>query len=113
MPVKARNHLDARRLIGLDDLTEFFRIELSGEWGRVHQVTKQYGKLAAFGFRATTFGSGDLSQRGVHVLLECWRGSCLSRPDEYFALLVNSEALGGDEFGFRILEEGRPSEIHV
>jgi hypothetical protein len=48
MPVKAGDHLGAGLLIGPHHGAEIFRVELAGEGGRVHQVTKQHGELAAF-----------------------------------------------------------------
>ena len=49
MPLKAGNHLGAGVLIGPHHLAQVFRVELAGERGGVHQVTKQHGELAAFG----------------------------------------------------------------
>src|SRR5215475_14386546 len=49
MSVKVLNDLSADSLVGPDDLSEVFGIELTGQSGRVHQVTKQHGELAAFG----------------------------------------------------------------
>jgi hypothetical protein len=36
-------------LVGAYHLTQVFWVKLAGEYGRVHQVTKQHGELAAFG----------------------------------------------------------------
>jgi hypothetical protein len=47
--VKALDHLRTGGLIGLDHLAQVFRVEVTGEHGRVYQVAKQHGKLAAFG----------------------------------------------------------------
>ena len=51
MPLEAGDHLGARVLIGPHHLAQVFGVELAGEDGRVHQVTKQHGELAAFGLR--------------------------------------------------------------
>ena len=104
MPLKAGDHLGAGLLIGPHHLAQVFRIELTGEHGRVHQVTEQHGELAAFRLRGTMFGSGGLFWQGGDVLLEGWWGSCLPHPDEHGALLVNGETLGGDELGFQVLK---------
>src|SRR5262249_2871544 len=47
--LKLLDHLGARGLIGAHDLPEVFGIELTGQSGRIHQVTKQHGELAPFG----------------------------------------------------------------
>ena len=60
MPLKAGDHLGAGVLIGPHHLAEVFRVELTGEGGRVHQVTEQHRELAAFGVR----GSGRRWCRG-------------------------------------------------
>ena len=49
--VKALDHGTAGGLIGTDDLAVVFRVEVPGEGGRAHQITKQDGELPAFGFR--------------------------------------------------------------
>jgi hypothetical protein len=35
-------------LIGPHHLAEVFRIKLTGEYGRIHEVTEQHGELAPF-----------------------------------------------------------------
>jgi hypothetical protein len=40
MPVEAGDHFGAGGLIGLYHLAQLFRVELTGEPGRVHQVTE-------------------------------------------------------------------------
>ena len=49
MPLKAGDHLGTGVLIGPHHLAQLFRVELRREHGRVDQVTKQHGELAAFG----------------------------------------------------------------
>src|SRR6266571_3673888 len=49
MPVKTGNHLGARLLIGTHDLPVVFWIQLTGEHGRLHQVTEEDGELAPLG----------------------------------------------------------------
>ena len=46
--VKALDHVGAGGLIGAHDLTVVFRIELSGQEGRVYQITKQHRELPTF-----------------------------------------------------------------
>ena len=48
-PVKALEHLDASGLIGEHHLAEVFRVELTGEADRVHEVAEQHRELAPFG----------------------------------------------------------------
>ena len=55
MPVKAGDHFGIRVLIGVHHLAKVFRIELTGERGRVHEVTEQHGELAAFRLGMTRF----------------------------------------------------------
>jgi hypothetical protein len=47
--IKALNHGGAGGLIGADHLAVIFRVQLPGEPGGIHEVTKQHGELAAFG----------------------------------------------------------------
>jgi hypothetical protein len=51
MPLKAGDHLGAGLLIGPHHVTQLFRVELTGQHRRIHQVTKQHGELATFGVR--------------------------------------------------------------
>jgi hypothetical protein len=55
VPLKAGDHCGAGLLIGPHHLAPLLGVELAGEHGRVHQVTKQYRELAAFGFSGTCF----------------------------------------------------------
>jgi hypothetical protein len=50
------DHLGARVLIGPHHVAQVFRIKLSGEHRRIHQVTKEHGELAPFGFRERRSG---------------------------------------------------------
>jgi hypothetical protein len=49
MAVKTGAHLGAGALIRPHDLAEVFRVALAREGGRVDEVTKQHGALAACG----------------------------------------------------------------
>src|SRR5207237_6240214 len=49
--VKALNDLGTGGLIGPDQGAEVFRVELTRQHSRVHQITEQHGELAAFGVR--------------------------------------------------------------
>jgi short-chain 2-methylacyl-CoA dehydrogenase len=57
MPLKAGDHLGAGVLIGPHHLAPLLRVELAGEHGGVHQVTKQHRELAAFGLTEPGAGS--------------------------------------------------------
>ena len=53
-------------MIGPNDLAQLFRVELAGECGRIHQVTKQHGELAAFCLWGRGCGRGyQLRQRSL------------------------------------------------
>ena len=56
MALKAGNHLGAGLLDRPAPRRAVFWVELAGERSRVHQVTKQHGELAAFGFRGGGVG---------------------------------------------------------
>src|SRR5262244_2963319 len=49
--VIALNHLSTGGLIGTNHVPVLFGVKLAGQFGRVNQITKHYGELAAFGFR--------------------------------------------------------------
>ena len=51
MPIKALDDLDTGCLISQHNLTQVFRVELTGEAGGVGQVTEQHRELAALGLR--------------------------------------------------------------
>ena len=51
VPVKALDHVGTGRLVGAHHLAEVFRVELPGQHGGVHQITKQHRQLSAFGLR--------------------------------------------------------------
>ena len=50
--VKALDHCGAGGLIGAYDPSVVFRVKLSGEGGRVYQITKQHRELPAFRLEA-------------------------------------------------------------
>src|SRR5215475_5890519 len=73
MPIIASNHLGAGVLIGPHHLAQLFRVELAGEYGRVHQVTEQHGELAAF-----RLGGAACDRRWCFLVsLDYWRGKML------------------------------------
>jgi hypothetical protein len=53
MALKAGDHLGTGVLIGPHHLAQLFRVELASEHGRVYQVTKQHGELAALGLKGS------------------------------------------------------------
>jgi hypothetical protein len=75
-PLKAADDLGARVLIGPYHLAPLFGVELAGERGRVHQVTKQHRELAAFGLkgRRSRCWCGRLRRAGrLGSKRESWR----------------------------------------
>src|SRR5262249_16688414 len=95
---------------------EIFRVELAGEGGRVHQVTKQHGQLAAFGLGCLGCdasgccwerrgvlrhqGRRRLSSRGARS----WDGRRGTRRDQYASVLSYGYLLGIEEFMSEIIE---------
>jgi len=63
MALKAGDHLGTGVLIGPHHLPEVFRVKLTGEGSRIHQVTKQHGELPAFGFRCGQASRGPYGLR--------------------------------------------------
>ena len=51
IPIKALDHRRTSLLIGPHHVAPVFRVELPGQAGRVHQVTKQHGELPTLGLR--------------------------------------------------------------
>jgi hypothetical protein len=51
MSVEAADHLGTSLLISPHHLAPFFGVKACGEFGRVHQIAKQYRELAALSFR--------------------------------------------------------------
>ena len=62
MPLKALDDLGTGGLIGPHHLPQVFRVELTGEHGRVHQVTEQDGELAAFGVKGLGGAGGGAAE---------------------------------------------------
>src|SRR5262245_61674785 len=56
MPRKALDDLGTGSLVGAHHLPQVFRIELTGERSRLHQVAEQHSELAAFGLRGGVGG---------------------------------------------------------
>jgi hypothetical protein len=50
MPIVALDDFRADVLVSTHNVPVVFRIELTGELRRVHQITEHHGELAAFGF---------------------------------------------------------------
>jgi hypothetical protein len=73
MSVIAGDHRGAGVLIGPHHLAEVFGVELTGQCGRVHQVTEQHGELTALGVGSRRGDPWGCSQR-PHV---CWPGEVL------------------------------------
>jgi hypothetical protein len=75
MALKAGDHLGAGLLIAPHHLAQVFRVELASEHGRVHEVTKQHGKLAAFSVGWTRFDGwgGPPHVRSCKGCLRLWR----------------------------------------
>src|SRR5438034_3100755 len=53
MPVKALDDLSTGRVVRAHDLPVVFWIKLTGEHGRIHQVTEEDGELAPLGVGGT------------------------------------------------------------
>jgi hypothetical protein len=105
MPVKTGDHFGAGLLIRPHHLAQLFRVELAGEHGRAHQITKERGELAALSFRRTRLSSLlgllgiDDSRRWL------WQCSSVSRPHEHGARLVHSILVDLNDFrleGFKL-----------
>jgi hypothetical protein len=99
MPVKTGDHLGARLLVGSHHLAPRFRVELTGECRRVHQITEQDGELTAFGLR-------ELRRAGYRRALGCRRGGgrrmeanrvSTPRPDQDSAGFIDGQLFGIDE----------------
>jgi hypothetical protein len=102
MPSKALDHLDTGRLIGQDNLTQVFRVELAGEASGVGEVTEQHCELAAFGVGRTwdvsSSGGRDIRHRGSLVRGAGCRGRCWGTcPHQDAALLIDGEPLSIDQ----------------
>ena len=110
MPLIALDDLGTGSLICTDHVPILFRVELAGEYGRVHQITKQHGELAAFGLR----GLGRVTQ--VEAAGGAWAGGGwdtwgqalgglrATRPDQDSTVLIDGEPLALDEFVLEILQ---------
>ena len=66
-------------LVGTDDLTPLFRVELASKAGGVHDITKHDRELASFRLRAMACSGAEFPLRGVIGLLEVSRGSRVRR----------------------------------
>jgi hypothetical protein len=104
----ALDDLGTGSLIGTDHVPILFRVELAGEYGRVHQITKQHGELAAFGLRG--LGRDDTGCDGTrsgvlrpgwqlrHRGARRWGGRSATRPDQDPAVLIAGDLLRVEEF---------------
>jgi hypothetical protein len=99
--VEALDDLSTDALVGTDDLTEIFWVELRRERCRVDQVTKQHGELPAFGLRRR-YGRGRHLSRVVFLpyglLRRLWggRNSCRMRfsgPHQHSAIVVDRKVV--------------------
>src|SRR5207245_6975906 len=100
IPVEALDHVGAGLLVYPHHVAPVFRIELSGETGRVYQIAEQHGELAAFGVGRTRWGWGGrrLGRGGIlSGRLGRWlggvrgrgRSSCSAMPDEDFVVFID------------------------
>jgi hypothetical protein len=98
MPLITGDDLGTGVLIGPHHLAPVFGVELTGEHGRVHQVTEQHGELAALGVWGTRFSS----MLGLLGLWDAtrWRWQCSSvtRPHEHGARLIHRDLMHLNEF---------------
>jgi hypothetical protein len=108
-------------LVGTYHVPIVFGIELGGEFGGIHQITKHHSQLPSF--RVRRRGSRErCNLRGVLFLgsrllgsLVCLRGDslCVTSPDQYRAFFVHRQSFGFDQFVFEVFEilviEGKPS----
>jgi hypothetical protein len=115
MPLEAGDHLGTGLLIGPHHRAEIFWVELAGECSRVHQVTKQYSELAAFGFGCLRRDDAVYcgKRRGVlrhgrrrlrHHGARCWEGLRGTRPDQHTSVLIPGDLLRVEEFVLEIIE---------
>ena len=116
MAVKALDDLGTGGLIGPHHGAEVFRIELTRQRRRVHQVTEQDGELAAFGVRGRRRGRCGEDRRAWRVrgARRCpWLGSRwggarrhvrAARPDQHCPIFIHSEPLALNEFGLQVLQ---------
>jgi hypothetical protein len=112
MAVKALNDCGGGLLVGADDLSPIFWVELASQQGRVDQVTKEHGELAPF--RLWRRGGREQRCRLRHRRLQRgrreyglrrgWgrgdrhrRATC---PDQDAPCFVRSQALALDELVF-------------
>src|SRR5215510_1846989 len=116
VPVIAANHLRTGGLVGTDDFSVLFGVELGGEFGGINEVTKHHRKLSPFGFWDARFGWQRDTLRWLIVLdrrlwfcLEQWRSGdryvfrC-PNPDQNFSILVPGKLLCLDQFDLHILQ---------
>src|SRR5215831_8781269 len=112
MPIVALNHFRTHLLIRTHHIPVLFRIELAGEFGRVHHIAKHHGELAAFGFWCVwvgwwrcNLGRGLLLGSRLGCRLVRWAGyhrdvcGCTS-PGEASVIGLHSRCMGIDQFFF-------------
>src|ERR1051326_6590437 len=98
IPVKTLEHLDTGRLIGQHDLTEVFRVELTGEAGGVGQIAEQHRELTALGLRRPRGSAwGGILGRRV-----CLPAQATPRVIEYLRMRVEEFVLQDREL--RVIE---------
>jgi hypothetical protein len=103
-------------LIGPHHGAEIFRVERAGEGGRIHQVTKQHGELAAFGLGCLGRDASGCYWETRDVLryerwrrlsrrrARCWEGLTGTRPDQHAFILISGYLLCIEEFILEIIE---------
>jgi hypothetical protein len=83
MAVKVLSNLGTGRLRGQDHGTQVFGIELAGEDGRIHQVTKQDSGLTPFGLRTLEVGEKYsplvVLLSGLQLAAPAGKACCLAR----------------------------------
>src|SRR5438094_9484860 len=94
MALEAGNYPGTSLLVRPHDLAQLFGVQPAGEGGRLDQVTKEHGELAAFGLRPGAFGRRDLRRERRHRLADSASARPrLASPDQHAVVLVLGDAL--------------------
>src|SRR5262245_30351890 len=114
MPIVALDNFSTDPLVCTDHVTPVFRVELAGKLGRVHQIAKHHGELAAFGFWRTRFGWWSFNRNSLvfspYFLLSRLNDgglrsrACVTSPDQHSPVLISGELVDFDEFVFQCLK---------
>jgi hypothetical protein len=112
MAIKVLDDLRTGGVIGLDDLAQVFRVELSGKRRGVDQVTEEHRELTALSLHGLGWGWRTILPYGLGVWhrLRCpgalWRRVQRTAPHQDAACLVLGQALGVNEFRLEVVEIG-------